>query len=69
MDRSGDAAARHVPVLRDRVVELLAPALDAEGSVVVDGTLGMGGHADALRHACPRATLVGMNCGMPQAPA
>jgi 16S rRNA (cytosine1402-N4)-methyltransferase len=61
MDRTGDAAARHVPVLRDRVVELLAPALDAEGSVVVDGTLGMGGHAEALLQACPRALLVGID--------
>ena len=61
MDRTGDAAARHVPVMRDRVVELLAPALDAEGSVVVDGTLGMGGHAEALLTASPRATLVGID--------
>jgi 16S rRNA (cytosine1402-N4)-methyltransferase len=61
MDRTGDAAGRHVPVLRDRVVELLAPALDAEGSVVVDGTLGMGGHAEALLRACPRAVLLGID--------
>jgi 16S rRNA (cytosine1402-N4)-methyltransferase len=61
MDRTGDAAARHVPVLRDRVVELLAPALAAEGSVLVDGTLGMGGHAEALLRACPRARLVGID--------
>jgi 16S rRNA (cytosine1402-N4)-methyltransferase len=61
MDRTGDAAGRHVPVLRDRVVELLAPALDADGSVLVDGTLGMGGHAEALLQACPRAVLVGID--------
>jgi 16S rRNA (cytosine1402-N4)-methyltransferase len=61
MARTGDAAARHVPVMRDRVVELLAPALDAEGSVLVDGTLGMGGHAEALLSACPRARVVGID--------
>jgi 16S rRNA (cytosine1402-N4)-methyltransferase len=56
-----DAAARHVPVMRDRVVELLAPALQAQGSVVVDGTLGMGGHAEALLTGCPNAQLVGID--------
>lgn len=35
----------HEPVLRERVVELLAPAA---GKVLVDGTLGTGGHAEAL---------------------
>lgn len=52
---------RHVPVLRDRCVALLAPALDADGAVVVDGTLGMGGHGEALLTACPRAVLVGID--------
>ena len=45
MSNRGDAADRHVPVLRDRVVDLLAPALQAHGAVCVDATLGMGGHA------------------------
>ncbi|HKG48934.1 MAG TPA: 16S rRNA (cytosine(1402)-N(4))-methyltransferase RsmH [Actinomycetales bacterium] len=61
MDGTGGAAARHVPVLRDRVVELLAPALRDEGSMVVDGTLGMGGHAEALLRACPQAALLGID--------
>lgn len=52
---------RHVPVLRDRCVELLAPALAAPGSVVVDATLGMGGHSQALLTACPQATLIGID--------
>jgi 16S rRNA (cytosine1402-N4)-methyltransferase len=47
--------------MRDRVVELLAPALQAQGSVVVDGTLGMGGHAEALLTGCPNAQLVGID--------
>ena len=42
MSDRGDAAQRHVPVLRDRVVELLEPALEVEGSVCVDATLGIG---------------------------
>ena len=41
----------HVPVLLDRCVELLAPALtrtsrDGDGAVLVDATLGAGGHTE-----------------------
>ena len=57
----GDARQRHVPVLRDRCVALLAPALLEPGSVVVDATLGMGGHSEALLERCPEATLVGID--------
>lgn len=61
MQRSGDVAARHRPVMLARVVELLAPALSEPGSVLVDGTLGMAGHAHALLTACPGAVLVGID--------
>ncbi|WP_372492099.1 16S rRNA (cytosine(1402)-N(4))-methyltransferase RsmH [Kineosporia corallincola] len=47
--------------MRDRCVELLAPALTEPGSVVVDATLGMGGHSEALLTACPQATLVAID--------
>ena len=53
--------ARHVPVFLDRVVELLAPALAEEGSVCVDGTLGMGGHTEAILERCPGARVVGLD--------
>jgi 16S rRNA (cytosine1402-N4)-methyltransferase len=55
------AADRHVPVLRDRVVDLLAPALTEPGSLAVDATLGMGGHAEAVLDRCPEATVVGID--------
>src|SRR5918993_5527251 len=45
----------------DRVVELLAPALDRAGTVVVDATLGLGGHAEALLLRCPATRLVGLD--------
>ena len=51
----------HVPVLLDRVVELLAPALQQPGAVVVDATLGVGGHAEAVLRRCPEARLVGLD--------
>ena len=54
-------AERHVPVLRDRTVELLAPALQDEGAIYVDATLGMGGHTEAILTACPGVTAYGID--------
>ncbi len=56
---SGDAL--HVPVLRDRILELLAPCLAKPGSVYVDGTLGLAGHAEAVLDAFPGARLIGID--------
>jgi 16S rRNA (cytosine1402-N4)-methyltransferase len=53
--------AQHVPVLAGRVTALLAPALAAEGAVLVDATLGRAGHARALLEACPGLFLVGID--------
>nr|WP_042185786.1 16S rRNA (cytosine(1402)-N(4))-methyltransferase RsmH [Kibdelosporangium sp. MJ126-NF4]CEL16883.1 rRNA small subunit methyltransferase H [Kibdelosporangium sp. MJ126-NF4]CTQ91888.1 rRNA small subunit methyltransferase H [Kibdelosporangium sp. MJ126-NF4] len=52
---------RHVPVLLDRVLDLLSPALADSDAVLVDATLGLGGHAEALLAAHPRLTLVGLD--------
>ncbi len=49
----------HVPVLLDRVVALVAPALERPGSVFVDATLGLGGHSEAVLDRCPEARVVG----------
>jgi len=54
-------APGHVPVLLWRVVGLLAPALSQPGAVVVDCTLGLGGHAEALLQAVPTCRLVGLD--------
>jgi 16S rRNA (cytosine1402-N4)-methyltransferase len=56
-----EPAQRHRPVLRDRVVALLEPALAEPGAVCVDGTLGMGGHAEGILQRCPEARLVGID--------
>jgi 16S rRNA (cytosine1402-N4)-methyltransferase len=61
MSQHEDGPAQHLPVLRERVVGLLAPALQSPGSVVVDATLGLGGHATALLAAAPAAHLVGLD--------
>jgi 16S rRNA (cytosine1402-N4)-methyltransferase len=52
---------RHVPVLLDRCVELLAPALQHRGAVAIDATLGLGGHSAAILSACPEVTVVGID--------
>ena len=52
---------QHVPVQLDRVLALLAPALADRPAVLVDCTLGLGGHADALLSAHPRLTLIGLD--------
>jgi 16S rRNA (cytosine1402-N4)-methyltransferase len=59
--RRDAASAVHVPVLLDRVLALLAPALADRPAVAVDATLGLGGHAEALLAAHPRLTLVGLD--------
>ena len=56
-----DAASRHQPVMLERCVDLLAPALDHPGSIAIDGTLGMGGHTEAILERCPHATVVGID--------
>ena len=51
----------HVPVLLERCLALLAPALTEPGAVVVDATLGLGGHSAALLGAHPDLRLVGLD--------
>jgi 16S rRNA (cytosine1402-N4)-methyltransferase len=54
-------SSRHVPVLRDRVIALLAPALEAPGAVLVDATLGLGGHAEHALTTFPELRLIGLD--------
>ena len=58
MTTSGPA---HVPVLLARTLELLAPAVDAPGAVMVDATLGLGGHSAALLERFGSLRLVGLD--------
>ncbi|MGO2654656.1 MAG: 16S rRNA (cytosine(1402)-N(4))-methyltransferase RsmH [Pseudoclavibacter sp.] len=53
-----DPSALHVSVMRDRCVDLLAPALSAPGSVYVDATTGMGGHTEAVLDRCEHAQAI-----------
>src|SRR5262249_8170151 len=54
----------HVPVLLERCLELLGPALSApvgRDAVYVDATLGLGGHAGAVLASHPRLVLIGLD--------
>ncbi len=48
----------HTPVLRDEVVRLFLACHDG---VVVDGTVGLGGHAEALLEAAQAVRLIGID--------
>ena len=52
---------RHVPVMTDRVLALLAPAIQVPGAVLVDATLGLGGHAEAALARFPELRLIGID--------
>src|SRR5690554_1933686 len=51
----------HTPVLLERTLELLSPALERDGAHVIDGTLGMGGHAAAMLRAFPGLHVIGID--------
>jgi 16S rRNA (cytosine1402-N4)-methyltransferase len=55
------SAPAHVPVLVERVVALLSPALTARPAVLLDATVGLGGHAAALLERHPELRLVGLD--------
>lgn len=51
----------HTPVLLERCIELLAPALQQDGAVLVDATLGMGGHSEAFLERFAGIRLIGLD--------
>ena len=51
----------HLPVMTDRVVALLAPALQPPGAILLDATLGRAGHASALLSQLPGLALIGVD--------
>ena len=52
----------HVSVMRDTCIDLLTPAINkSETPIVVDATLGLGGHSEALLEANPNLVLIGID--------
>ena len=55
------AQERHVPVMLERCLELLEPAILRQDAVVIDGTLGMGGHTEAMLERFSNLTVIGID--------
>ena len=53
----------HIPVLRDRMAQLIAPGVSALGSnaVIVDATLGAGGHSEHFLETFDEACVLGVD--------
>jgi 16S rRNA (cytosine1402-N4)-methyltransferase len=54
-------AQLHQPVLLERCIELLAPAIEGKSAILVDCTLGLGGHTEAFLDRFPELTVVGLD--------
>lgn len=54
--------AKHVSVLLERCIELLSPAIEkSKNPVIVDATLGLGGHTEALLQRFPNLIVIGID--------
>ena len=57
-----DASTQHISVMLDRCIELLSPTTLLNPSpVIVDCTLGLGGHTEALLEKFPTLTVIGID--------
>jgi 16S rRNA (cytosine1402-N4)-methyltransferase len=51
----------HAPVMLERCLEILGEAIDGKPAVMIDGTLGLGGHSEAFLERFPQLTLIGID--------
>lgn len=59
MMETGKITEEHVPVMLERCISLLAPAIERVANpVVIDATLGLGGHSEALLSRFPNLKIV-----------
>lgn len=56
-----ESAPQHIPVLLNRCLDLLAPGLTSPDAVVVDATLGLGGHSEAMLERFGEVTVIGID--------
>jgi 16S rRNA (cytosine1402-N4)-methyltransferase len=53
---------KHISVMRDRCIDLLTPSIESSRTpVVVDATLGLGGHTEALLSRFPELIVIGID--------
>lgn len=51
----------HVPVMRERMAQLLEPAVAGDNAVLIDGTLGAGGHTEYFLNKFPNVRVIGVD--------
>jgi len=56
-----EISSLHEPVLLERCIEILGEALKGDSAILVDGTLGLGGHSEAFLKRFPKLVLVGID--------
>jgi 16S rRNA (cytosine1402-N4)-methyltransferase len=57
-----ESNTQHVSVMRNECIELLSPAISAHANpVVIDATLGLGGHTEALLNKFPQLVVIGID--------
>ncbi len=52
---------QHIPVMRDRVLEMFTPALNVSDPLLIDGTLGLAGHTESLLKEFPNLKIIGID--------
>jgi len=52
---------KHVPVMLERCIALLAPAISRPNAVVIDATLGLAGHSLSMLERFPELHLIGID--------
>lgn len=53
--------ADHIPVMVDRIVELLSPAVSKDNAIMIDATLGAGGHTAVFFRIFPKLKVIGVD--------
>ena len=61
MNSNKDVDQLHVPVLLERTLEILGESLKGENAVLVDCTLGLGGHTEAFLERFSNLTVIGID--------
>ncbi|WP_099332265.1 16S rRNA (cytosine(1402)-N(4))-methyltransferase RsmH [Actinomyces minihominis] len=51
----------HKPVMLDRCLDLLAPAFEVSNPLMVDATVGLGGHTEGALKRFPQLTVIGID--------
>jgi len=49
---------QHIPVMRDRILEMFSPALNVSQPLMIDATLGLAGHSLALLNEFPNLKII-----------